>query len=87
MGRLVQRRETKHRGGKTVVVVSGLASVTGLTPQGRAQLAHELKSALGCGGTFEDDPDDPRIVLQGDDPARVTSLLLARGYRVAGTVR
>lgn len=87
-GKLVLRRETKHRAGRSVLVVAGLDSVSGLTQQGMRQLAQELKVALGVGGTFEESSEGgPRIVIQGDDAARLTQLLVARGYRVTGTVR
>jgi translation initiation factor 1 (eIF-1/SUI1) len=51
-GRLVLRRETKERGGKTVVVVSGFTEgVPGASAVMIADLAKELKGKLGCGGT------------------------------------
>ena len=85
-GRLVLRRETKHRGGKPVIIVRGFAALPEFA--GKAplleQLAKELKQKLGCGGTVERDADEPQIVLQGDHPAKVAELLRAKGFRVDG---
>lgn len=82
-GRLILRRETKHRGGKSVVIISGLETARAGAPTADA-LALELKSQLGCGGTVEAGAKGPEIVLQGDRPARVAELLRARGFRVDG---
>lgn len=86
-GRLVLRREKKHRGGKTVVVVTGFETMPALDAQAVMTLAAELKRALGCGGTMEDEGGERRIVVQGDDPARVNAFLVARGFRVSGVTR
>lgn len=86
-GRLLLRRETKHRGGKTVVVVSGFESMPSLDDKAVMALAADLKKALGCGGTMEEAPSGRQIVVQGDDPARVNAFLVARGFRVAGVTR
>jgi len=82
-GRLILRRETQHRGGKPVVIVSGIAS-TGLGADEVDALGSALKRALGCGGTVEWVRDTPEIVLQGDHPSKVAELLRARGFRVGG---
>ncbi len=79
-GRLVLRRETKDRGGKVVVVVSGFAEVPGASAVMIADLARELKGKLGCGGSF----DRQEIVLQGDRCAAVCALLEELGFTVAG---
>src|SRR5262245_61740694 len=60
--KVVLRRERKGRGGKTATVVAGL----GLRPRELDRVARELKRALGCGATVEDDA----IVVQGDLAAR-----------------
>ena len=86
-GRLVMRRETKHRGGKTVVVVTGFETIPSLDAKAVMTLAAELKKTLGCGGTMEEEGTERRIVIQGDDPARVNALLVARGFRVSGVTR
>jgi translation initiation factor 1 len=80
-GRLVLRRETKERGGKTVVVISGFAEgVPGASAVLIADLAKELKGKLGCGGTF----DRQEITLQGDRAAQVAQLLEQLGFAVRG---
>lgn len=80
-GRLILRRETKDRGGKVVVVVSGFAEgVPGANAVMIADLAKELKGKLGCGGTF----DRQEIVLQGDRAAQVAQLLGQIGFDVRG---
>ncbi len=61
------RIERAHRSGKTVTIVAFAGSPD------KAQLTAWLKmakSALGCGGTIEDDC----VVLQGDRTDRVKSL-------------
>jgi translation initiation factor 1 len=80
-GRLILRRETKERGGKTVVVISGFAEgVPGASAVLIADLAKELKGKLGCGGTF----DRQEITLQGDRAAQVAQLLEQIGFAVRG---
>ena len=74
------RRETKDRGGKVVVVVSGFTELPGANAVMIANLAKELKGKLGCGGSF----DRHEIVLQGDRCAAVCSLLEELGFRVDG---
>jgi translation initiation factor 1 len=77
-GRVVLRRETKHRGGKAVIIVRGV-------PEAEIDsLAKQLKQKLGCGGTVERDAGEPEIVLQGDQPAKVAEWLRAEGFRVDG---
>jgi len=79
-GRLILRRETKDRGGKVVVVVSGFAELPGANAVMIGNLARELKGKLGCGGSF----DRQEIVLQGDRCAAVCNLLEELGFRVDG---
>jgi predicted translation initiation factor SUI1 len=79
-GRVVLRRETKHRGGKAVVIVSGLAALKDHDAAATVALAQRLKKQLGCGGTVE----DGEIVLQGDRPAQVAAILRDMGFRVDG---
>ena len=78
--RLVLRRETKHRGGKAVVIISGFDASPHFDQAAIAALAKACKEALACGGTI----DGNEIVLQGDRPAEVAELLRARGFRVTG---
>ena len=78
LGRVVLRRETAHRGGKVVVVVDDFAPFIGL---GKIEeLARKLRNSCGCGGTTR----ERRIELQGDQVAKIRSLLEAEGFRVAG---
>lgn len=82
--RVVLRRETKHRGGKAVIIVAGLGVPAGFDLHDTEELARQLKHQLGCGGTVEARGDDREIVLQGDCAAKVAELLRARGFRVDG---
>ena len=79
-GRLILRRETKHRGGKTVVIVSGFTQLTGISDRALDELLQELKQRLGCGGSVQ----ARELLLQGDRPAQVAALLRERGFRVDG---
>lgn len=77
-GRAVLRRETAHRGGKTVLVADGFG------PQHSEvmieELGKRLRNGCGCGGTVRG-----RVIeLQGNQPARVRELLEAEGFQVAG---
>jgi translation initiation factor 1 len=85
-GRLILRRETKHRGGKTAVIVTGFGGLDELKAGEVESLARELKRSLACGGSVEGVAPHQEIVLQGDQPARVAELLRARGFRVGGVV-
>jgi len=79
-GRVVLARETKHRGGKAVVIIRGLAQLPAWDDTAIEQLAKELKRSLGCGGTAV----EGEIVIQGDRPAQVAEWLRAQGFRVDG---
>lgn len=70
--RVVVRRESKGRKGKTVTTIAGLP----LDPLALAELARELKQSCGAGGTVKDGV----IELQGDRVPRVLELLRERGY-------
>ena len=82
-GRLILRRETKDRGGKTVVVVYNFNEVPGSNKHTIADLARELRKKLGCGGAS----DSHEIVLQGDRPAEVAAALRSMGFRVDGVTQ
>ena len=69
--RAVVRYERKHRGGKEVTIVEKLALGAGELET----WCRELKQALGCGGSVEDES----IVLQGDQRKRLPDLLTQRG--------
>jgi translation initiation factor 1 len=75
--RLNLSMERKGRGGKTVTVLTRLEA----DDDGRAQLAKDLRRALGCGARVE----GTDIVLQGDVRDRARSWLLERGVaRITG---
>ena len=78
MGRVVLRRETAHRGGKTVIVIHDFA--THLPVSVIEKVAKKVRAACGCGGTVK----DRTIEIQGDQPARVRAALEAEGFQVAG---
>jgi translation initiation factor 1 len=78
LGRVVLRRETAHRGGKTVIVVHDFAPSIPMTLID--ELARKLRNACGCGGTTR----QRAIELQGNQVARIRSLLEEEGFRVAG---
>jgi translation initiation factor 1 len=86
LGRLLSRRETKHRGGKAVIVVTGFAALDAFDRSAVEELAKELKGKLGCGGTVEEGSAGLQIVIQGDQAKKVAELLRARGFRVDGVV-
>lgn len=68
------RRETKGRGGGTVIVISGVP----LDGDRLKDLAGSLKKRCGCGGTVKDGV----IEIQGDHRDTLQDELQKRGYRV-----
>jgi len=78
MGRVVLRRETAHRGGKTVVVIHDFA--THLPLSVIETVARKVRQACGCGGTVK----DRSIEIQGDQPGKIREVLEGEGFRVAG---
>jgi len=81
-GRVVLRRETKHRAGKAVIIVSGFRELPGFSAVDVLDLAKLLRGRLGCGGSA----DRNEILLQGDRPADVAFLLREQGFRVEGVM-
>ena len=77
-GRVVLRRETAHRGGKTVIVVHDFAPHISLAHI--EELARKLRNACGCGGTTR----ARTIEIQGNQAARIRQLLEEEGFKVAG---
>ncbi|QXE89589.1 translation initiation factor Sui1 [Geomonas subterranea] len=67
------RRETKGRGGKTVIVITGLP----LDAAALTALAGELKKRCGCGGTAKEGV----IEIQGDHAEVLLAELIKRGYK------
>ena len=78
MGRVVLRRETAHRGGKTVIVIHDFA--THLPASVIETIAKKVRSACGCGGTVK----ERAIEIQGDQPAKIRAALETEGFQVAG---
>ena len=73
-GRVDIIRQTAHRGGKTVTVVTRLAGI------GQAEqeiLAKEMQQACGAGGTVK----EGRIEIQGDQREVVARILTNAGFR------
>ena len=78
MGRVVLRRETAHRGGKTVIVIHDFA--THLPASVIETVAKKVRAACGCGGTVR----ERTIEIQGDQAAKICAVLEAEGFHVAG---
>jgi translation initiation factor 1 len=78
LGRVVLRRETAHRGGKTVIVIHDFAP--GISNKSIEELGRKLRHACGCGGAIK----ERTIEIQGNHISRLRELLEAEGYRVAG---
>jgi translation initiation factor 1 len=78
LGRVVLRRETAHRGGKTVVVIDQFAPNISLKQI--EALAKKLRNACGCGGTTK----QRSIEMQGNHIEKIRNLLEQEGFRVAG---
>ena len=78
LGRVVLRRETAHRGGRTVIVVHDFPPA--MTRPALEDLARDLRHAIGTGGTVR----DRTIEMQGDQPAKIRTFLEKLGFQVAG---
>jgi translation initiation factor 1 len=77
-GRVVLRRETAHRGGKTVIVIHDFAS--SVSTASIEELARKLRRLCGCGGTTRQ-----RIIeIQGNHSEKIRAILEQDGFRVAG---
>jgi translation initiation factor 1 len=74
--RLLLRRSTAHRGGKTVLVLEGFSPAWNAPKL--ESLLHELKTSLGCGGKVE----ARTLELQGELADRLIPLLESRGFAV-----
>lgn len=73
-GRVDILRQTAHRGGKTVTVVTGFVGI-GL-PE-KESLAKAMQKACGTGGTVK----EGRIEIQGDQRTQVARILSEAGFR------
>jgi translation initiation factor 1 len=67
-------RQTAHRGGKTVTVVTGFV---GISQAEKERLAKAMQKACGAGGTVK----EGRIEIQGDRRADVARILTEAGFR------
>jgi translation initiation factor 1 len=72
-GRVDIVRQTAHRGGKTVTVVTNFVGI-GL-PE-KEQLAKQMQKACGTGGTVK----DGQIEIQGDKRTEVARILTEAGF-------
>ena len=73
-GRVDILRQTAHRGGKTVTVVTNF---TGIGVPEKEKLAKQMQKACGCGGTVK----EGRIEIQGDKREEVARILTEAGFR------
>ena len=78
MGRVVLRKETARRGGKTVIVVDDFA--THLPVSVIEKIGKKLRQTCGCGGTVK----GRTVEIQLDQPGRIRDVLQAEGFEVAG---
>jgi len=67
-------RDKKHRGGKTVTVISGIPA----SPIEITTLAQQLKKLCGSGGTVKEDT----IEIQGDHLDKIQTKLSELGFNV-----
>jgi translation initiation factor 1 len=73
-GRVDIIRQTAHRGGKTVTVVTGF---TGIGLAEKETLAKQMQKSCGAGGTVK----EGRIEIQGDQREVVARILTNAGFR------
>ncbi len=73
-GRVDIIRQTAHRGGKTVTVVTGFI---GISQAEKELLAKQMQKACGAGGTVK----EGRIEIQGDQRDAVSRILIDAGFR------
>jgi len=72
-GRVDVIRQTAHRGGKTVTVITGFV---GISQAEKEALAKRMQKACGAGGTAK----GGRIEIQGDQREAVARLLIEAGF-------
>jgi translation initiation factor 1 len=68
------QRQTKGRGGGTVIVITGIT----LAESALKELAGVLKKRCGCGGTVKGGV----VEIQGDHRDKIQQELVSRGYTV-----
>ena len=74
--KLLLRRSTAHRGGRTVLVLEGFSPAWNEAKLDA--LLHEMKTSLGCGGKIE----NRTLELQGELADRLIPLLEARNITI-----
>lgn len=77
-GEVIFRRETAHRGGKTVVLVHGFSSA--IAESQIAIYCKEIKQQIGCGGKVE----GRTLEIQGEMVERLRGYFSKKGFRVRG---
>ncbi|MEO6054624.1 MAG: translation initiation factor [Chthoniobacterales bacterium] len=77
-GRVILRKETAHRGGKTVIIVYDFE--TSLPLREIEDLGKQLRKTCGCGGTIR----NREIEIQGEHAAKIRVFLQTEGFHVAG---
>ena len=73
-GRVDIIRQTAHRGGKTVTVMTGFV---GIGQSEKERLAKQMQKVCGAGGTVK----EGRIEIQGDQRDVVARILTDAGFR------
>ncbi|MFO0698712.1 MAG: translation initiation factor [Nitrospira sp.] len=73
-GRVDILRQTAHRGGKTVTVITGFV---GIAETEKERLAKQMQKVCGTGGTVK----EGRIEIQGDQREAVARILTEAGFR------
>ncbi len=77
-GRVILRKETAHRGGKTVIIVHDFPPT--VTPGELETLAKRIRQAIGTGGAVK----DRTVEIQGDQAPKIRAFLEGEGWIVAG---
>ena len=73
-GRVDIIRQTAHRGGKTVTVITGFV---GISQAEKEALAKQIQKTCGAGGTVK----EGRIEIQGDQREAIAHILIDAGFR------
>ena len=73
-GRVDIIRQTAHRGGKTVTVITGFV---GIGQAEKEALAKRMQKVCGAGGTVK----EGRIEIQGDQREAIAPILIDAGFR------